>query len=64
MNPNEVYDKPGKSRMGMDLVPIYEDEGLESGVVKIDGTIQQNMNLKTEVIKVKKLNAEVITNGI
>ena len=64
MNPNEVYDKPGKSRMGMDLVPIYEDEGLESGVVKIDGTIQQNMNLKTEVIKVKKLNAQVITNGI
>ncbi|MCZ6702072.1 MAG: efflux RND transporter periplasmic adaptor subunit, partial [Ignavibacteria bacterium] len=64
MNPNEIYDKPGKSRMGMDLVPIYEDEGSESGVVKIDGATQQNMNIKTEVIKVKKLNAQVITNGI
>ncbi len=37
MNPNEVYDKPGQSRMGMDLVPVYEDEGAGSGVVKIDG---------------------------
>ncbi|MCH8034224.1 MAG: efflux RND transporter periplasmic adaptor subunit, partial [Bacteroidetes bacterium] len=64
MNPNEVYDKPGKSRMGMDLVPIYEDEGSETGVVTIDGTTQQNMNLKTVAIKVRKLNAQVITNGI
>lgn len=64
MNPNEVYDKPGKSRMGMDLVPVYEDEGSASGVVKIDGAIQQNMNVKTEVVKVKKMNAQVITNGI
>jgi Cu(I)/Ag(I) efflux system membrane fusion protein/cobalt-zinc-cadmium efflux system membrane fusion protein len=26
MNPTEIYDKPGKSAMGMDLVPVYEDE--------------------------------------
>jgi len=26
MNPMEIYDKPGKSKMGMDLVPVYEDE--------------------------------------
>ena len=25
MNPTEIYDKPGKSKMGMDLVPVYED---------------------------------------
>jgi Cu(I)/Ag(I) efflux system membrane fusion protein/cobalt-zinc-cadmium efflux system membrane fusion protein len=25
MNPTEIYDKPGKSSMGMDLVPVYED---------------------------------------
>ncbi len=64
MNPNEVYDKPGKSSMGMDLVPVYEDEGGASGVVTIDPAVQQNMNVKTEVVKVKKMNAEVITNGI
>ncbi len=26
MNPAEIYDEPGKSRMGMDLVPVYADE--------------------------------------
>ena len=26
MNPVEIYDKPGKSAMGMDLIPVYEDE--------------------------------------
>ena len=26
MNPTEIYDKPGKSAMGMDLVPVYEDD--------------------------------------
>lgn len=30
MNPTEIYDKPGKSAMGMDLVPVYEDELAES----------------------------------
>ncbi len=25
MDPMEIYDKPGKSKMGMDLVPVYED---------------------------------------
>lgn len=26
MDPLEIYDDPGKSKMGMDLVPVYEDE--------------------------------------
>jgi len=26
MDPAEVYDEPGKSRMGMDLIPVYQDE--------------------------------------
>ena len=64
MNPNEVYDKPGKSRMGMDLVPVYEDEGTESGVVKISGTVQQNMNVKTAIVKKRSLRSQVVTNGI
>ena len=31
MNPTEIYDQPGKSAMGMDLVPVYEDELAGSG---------------------------------
>ena len=26
MDPTEIYDHPGKSKMGMDLIPVYEDE--------------------------------------
>ena len=29
MNPTEIYDAPGKSKMGMDLVPVYEDAAEE-----------------------------------
>ena len=29
MNPNEVSDKPGKDSMGMDMVPVYEDQASE-----------------------------------
>lgn len=64
MNPNEVYDKPGKSKMGMDLVPVYEDEASGSGTVTISGAVQQNMNVKTEVVNDKNLNSRVVTNGI
>ncbi len=30
MDPLEIYDEPGKSKMGMDLVPVYEDEVVEN----------------------------------
>ncbi|ACN13169.1 RndB [Desulforapulum autotrophicum HRM2] len=26
MDPTEIYEEPGKSKMGMDLVPVYEDK--------------------------------------
>jgi Cu(I)/Ag(I) efflux system membrane fusion protein/cobalt-zinc-cadmium efflux system membrane fusion protein len=64
MNPNEVYDHPGKSKMGMDLVPVYEDEASNGGVVTINGTVQQNMNVKTAVVQRKVLSSQVVTNGI
>jgi len=31
MDPSEVYDSAGKSRMGMDLVPVYADEQATGG---------------------------------
>ena len=64
MNPNEVYDHPGKSKMGMDLVPVYEDEASGDGIVTISGAVQQNMNVKTAKVEEKNLSSQVITNGI
>jgi RND family efflux transporter MFP subunit len=63
MNPSEVYDKPGKSRMGMDLVPVYEDAGGD-GVVTINAAIQQNMNVKIDEVEEKTIYTEIVTNGI
>ncbi len=64
MNPNEVYDHPGKSKMGMDLVPVYADEASGGDVVTISGAIQQNMNVQTDVVQKKELSSRVVTNGI
>ncbi len=64
MNPNEIYDKPGKSRMGMDLVPVYEDEGGASGVVTVDGSVLQSMNVKMEFVKARALSGKIYTNGV
>ena len=40
MDPTEIYDAPGKSKMGMDLVPVYEDEVVGGVDVKIDPVTQ------------------------
>ena len=41
MNPMEIYDAPGKSKMGMDLVPVYEDELVGGVDIKIDPVVEQ-----------------------
>ncbi|MFZ0455367.1 MAG: efflux RND transporter periplasmic adaptor subunit [Ignavibacteriaceae bacterium] len=64
MNPSEVYNHPGKSKMGMDLVPVYEDEASGNGIVTINGAVQQNMNVKISAVEDKDLSSRVITNGI
>jgi membrane fusion protein, copper/silver efflux system len=64
MNPGEVYNHPGKSKMGMDLVPVYADEASGNGIVTISGAVQQNMNVQTAVVKEKDLSSQVTTNGI
>jgi Cu(I)/Ag(I) efflux system membrane fusion protein/cobalt-zinc-cadmium efflux system membrane fusion protein len=48
MDPTEIYDQPGKSKMGMDLVPVYEDELVGGVDIKINPVVEQNMGLKTQ----------------
>ncbi|HKI77425.1 MAG TPA: efflux RND transporter periplasmic adaptor subunit [Ignavibacteriaceae bacterium] len=64
MDPNEIYDEPGKSKMGMDLVPVYDDEAGGSGIVHIDPAVQQNMNVKIMEVKSEKLSPGITTNGV
>jgi Cu(I)/Ag(I) efflux system membrane fusion protein/cobalt-zinc-cadmium efflux system membrane fusion protein len=46
MNPPYIADKPGRSPMGMDLVPVYEDEVSAGTGVTIDPVIVQNMGVR------------------
>ncbi len=52
MNPDYVSDTPGQSPMGMDLVPVYADEGGgTAGVVKIDPRFVQDMGVQSEPVR-------------
>ena len=51
MNPSEIYDKPGKSAMGMDLIPVYADQVSAGSAVQIDPVTVQNMGVRTARVK-------------
>jgi len=64
MNPSEIYDEPGKSSMGMDLVPVYADEANSSeGMITINPVVVQNMNVRTVPVQQKDLSATVNAVG-
>ncbi len=63
MDPNFISDKPGKSPMGMDLVPVYDDE-MKEGVVSIDPVTLQNIGVTTVVVENRDLTTEIRSNGI
>jgi len=50
MIPGEVSPSPGKDSMGMDLVPVYEDEAAMDATIAIDPVTIQNMGLRTAVL--------------
>jgi len=47
MNPNYRSDKPGKSPMGMDLVPVYADKKDSGNVISIRPEIVQSLGVRT-----------------
>jgi len=64
MDANYRRDGPGKSPMGMDLVPVYEDENAASpGVVSIDPTIVSNLGVRTERAQYGVLPRTISTVG-
>jgi membrane fusion protein, copper/silver efflux system len=57
-------DQPGKSPMGMDLVPVYEDESTaQPEVVLIDPAIVNNLGVRTEKAKFGLLPRIISTVG-
>ncbi len=63
MDPAEIYDQPGKSAMGMDLTPVYEDEVISGVVVTIDPVVQQNMGVRTAPVEKAALVHTIRTYG-
>lgn len=66
MNPEFISDKPGKSPMGMDLVPVYEDDGNLGGgsQIRIDPTVVQNMGVRTKLVERGPVFRHIRTIGI
>ncbi len=46
MDPTYISPQPGKSPMGMDLVPVYEGEEAFGATVRINPVVQQNMGVR------------------
>ena len=64
MDPNFRRDEPGKSPMGMDLVPVYADEvATQPGVVSIDPTMVANLGVRTAVAQRGTLPRRIETVG-
>ncbi len=65
MDPTYIRETPGKSPMGMDLIPVYEGEedNLEAGIVKIDPVTAQNIGVRTKKVKSQVLTKIVRTVG-
>ena len=65
MDPTEIYDEPGTSRMGMDLIPVYEgEEGSGAGgSLTIDPATIQNMGVRYDEVRRMDFSREIRTVG-
>ena len=65
MDPTYISEKPGKSPMGMDLIPVYEgEEGGGTGNILIDPATVQNMGIKTTLVQKRSLSRTIRTVGV
>lgn len=67
MDPNFRRDAPGKSPMGMDLIPVYEGEepGSSAGpAISIDPAVVQNLGIRAAKAEQQPLNMNVSAVGI
>lgn len=67
MDANYRRDKPGKSPMGMELVPVYEssddNQSSSAGTVKISPEIVNNLGVRLEKISKKAMVFDITTVG-
>ena len=67
MDPNYRSEQPGKSPMGMDLIPVYADaaaEPMREGAVRVSKQFLQNFSVRTAEVKRGDLTRSIRTVGI
>jgi RND family efflux transporter MFP subunit len=66
MMPGEVRQTPGQDSMGMDMVPVYEDEAAVAGsqTIAIDSVTIQNMGIRTATVTRGPLRRTIRTVGV
>ena len=64
MDPNYRRDAPGRSPMGMDLIPVYADQvEMRAGAVRIDPTVVGNLGVRSEAAEFGPLSRRIETVG-
>ena len=63
MDPAFRRDEPGKSPMGMDLVPVYADAAADSDAVHISANIEQSLGVRTSLVERRSLWRKVDATG-
>ncbi|SDJ17958.1 membrane fusion protein, Cu(I)/Ag(I) efflux system [Ferrimonas sediminum] len=63
MDPNYRRDQPGKSPMGMDLVPVYESNSEKDspGTVTISPEVENNLGVRVATAEIKPLHSQIDT---
>ena len=64
LGPSSIADKPGKSAMGMDRIPVYADEASAGPAVTVDPAVEQNMGVRTTAVRRGPLTNDVRAVGI
>ena len=63
MDPNYQRDKPGKSPMGMDLIPVYAGDDDGGNTVSISPTVVQNLGVRSSRAELTQLWRGIDTVG-
>jgi Cu(I)/Ag(I) efflux system membrane fusion protein len=64
MDPTYISDKPGRSPMGMDLIPVYEDEAAVQSGIRVDANFLQNFAVRTAVAEKGSIPVDIRTIGV
>jgi len=64
MDPTYIRNEPGKSPMGMDLVPVYEDQASGGSIISIDPVTSQNMGVRTDTVVRRDMQRTIRTVGL